>query len=296
MALSDIPGTATGISADGAVVVGWETGQAKAFRWTAAGGSEHLQPLRAFGQSRALGVSGDGGTVVGESETYAVRWGLDGFASLLPGLPSISKAIAASWDGSIVAGTTENSGELERGAFRWSEGQEVMWLGHLPGDEISYTNDMTPDGRVIVGSSVRYSGAGSIRGFRWTLDGGMVGLGFVPTGVSDDGGLMIGLNRSGPMIWTEDVGAVGLQPFLAGLGLDLTGWRLVDVTANSGDGTTIAGYGYPPESATYDHWIATIPEPTTVVLALLGAAGSGIVFRRGRSSSSATAAGGRSAC
>jgi probable HAF family extracellular repeat protein len=277
VALSDTPGTATGISADGAVVVGWESGQAKAFRWTAARGTERLQPLRAFGRSVAQDVSADGGTVVGESEGYAVWWGPDGFANLLPGVPSISEATVSSRDGSIVAGTILNSGYEGRGAFRWSADEGLILLGRFPGHDISYAYDMTPDGRMIVGYSVSFGGPNPSRGFRWTPDEGMVALDFTPTGVSDDGGVMIGLAKGNPVVWTADSGVVELQPFLTGLGLDLTGWRINAVSAISGDGTTIAGYGFPPGESTYDQWIAVIPEPSTVVLAGLGVVGAVIV-------------------
>jgi hypothetical protein len=70
-------------------------------------------------------------------------------------------------------------------------------------------------------------------------------------------------------IWFEGVGALDLQTFLIAQGLDLSGWTLGEVTAISGDGTTIAGRGIPPDPSMSGAWIAVIPEPSTVVLALM---------------------------
>jgi hypothetical protein len=135
---------------------------------------------------------------------------------------------------------------------------------------------MTPDGRVIVGTHGT--------GFVWMPETGMVELsGFSPYAVSDDARVMVGVSAGQPALWTEGTGAVELQPFLTGLGLDLTGWRLYDVRAISGDGTTIAGHGFPPDPSTMSGaWVATIPEPSTWLLVgiALSTAAIGVLFRR----------------
>jgi hypothetical protein len=133
---------------------------------------------------------------------------------------------------------------------------------------------MTPDGRVIVGTH----GAG----FVWTAETGMVDLLFLtPYAVSDDGRTMVGPSTSNglPMI-RLDGADFELQPFLTGLGLDLTGWTLTNADVISGDGMTIAGRGIPPDPSMSPAWIATIPEPSTWLLAGTALSIAAIVARR----------------
>jgi hypothetical protein len=119
---------------------------------------------------------------------------------------------------------------------------------------------MTPDGRLIVGG-----------GFRWTQETGIIQHFFGAAAVSDDGRTMLGVAGNRPAIWID--GATSdLQPFLTGLGINLTGWTLTRTTAISGDGLTIAGQGIPPDPSMSGAWIAVIPEPTSLALALCGAA------------------------
>jgi probable HAF family extracellular repeat protein len=63
-----IESEASGVSADGSVVVGWAynaAGQYRAFRWTAARGMQDLGTLPGGMESVAFGVSADGSVVVG---------------------------------------------------------------------------------------------------------------------------------------------------------------------------------------------------------------------------------------
>jgi probable HAF family extracellular repeat protein len=77
---------AYGVSADGAVVVGWAynaAGQRRAFRWTVDGGMQDLGTLPGGRESEAYGVSADGSVVVGwaynaAGQRRAFRWTVDG--------------------------------------------------------------------------------------------------------------------------------------------------------------------------------------------------------------------------
>src|SRR5436853_45359 len=75
-ALGYLPGdnysSATGVSADGSVIVGASANQA--FRWTAGSGLIGLGYLPAATNSSAVAVSGDGSVVVGTSGNQAFRW------------------------------------------------------------------------------------------------------------------------------------------------------------------------------------------------------------------------------
>jgi len=67
---------------------------------------------------------------------------------------------------------------------------------------------------------------------------------------------------------------------LTGLGVNVSGWSLTN-TDISADGQTIVGYGTDPSGQT-EAWIATIPEPSTGLLALTGLVGLAVRRRRAR--------------
>ncbi|MBK8914967.1 MAG: hypothetical protein IPM64_10275 [Phycisphaerales bacterium] len=194
---------ATGVSADGSVIVGGSydaAGRPEAFRWS-NGAMVGLSFLSAApnghasqATSHATDVSADGSVVVGYSRNAAAReeafrWsngamiGL-GFLSAAPGgyahqARSFASGISA--DGSvIVGGSYDAAGRPE--AFRWSNGAMVglSFLSAAPGGHAynawSIATDVSADGSVVVGQS--RNTAGAYEAFRWS-NGAMVGLGFL---------------------------------------------------------------------------------------------------------------------
>ncbi|MEX2138808.1 MAG: PEP-CTERM sorting domain-containing protein [Pirellulales bacterium] len=274
VALSEFPGHANGVSADGSVVVGSTSvpgSKVGAFRWTAGADIVLLEGVNETGRDHAYSVSDDGRFVGGLSssgsliEARAVRW-VDGGSPMELGVPT-TLPVFVSADGSIAAGTDTTPFAFD--AFRWTAAEGVTSLGTS-----SSVRDMTPDGRVIVGA-----------GFRWTLEGGLAALPFNAEAMSDDGSVMVGtiFGSTRPGIWFDGT-VVDLQPYLTGLGLDLTGWTLGNVDVISGDGMTIAGRGLPPDPSMSGAWIATIPEPSTWLLGgiALSTAAIGVLLRRRR--------------
>lgn len=245
---------ASGVSADGSVVVGigdTTDGHEQAFRWTSAGGMEGLGYLPGGGwdYSYAGGVSADGSTIVGSSSSadgyQAFRWSggsMTGLGFLTQG-DSSSYAAAASADGSVIVG---QSGDQ---AFRWTAGGGMVGLGDLPGgDEFSTAAGVSADGSVVVG--LGHSGLGSQEAYRWTDGGGMVGLGNLEglplnseaLGVSADGQVVVGQSMSPSgreaFRWTSGGGMVGLG--------DLSGGGFESYAlASSADGSFIVGYCSP---------------------------------------------------
>jgi probable HAF family extracellular repeat protein len=140
---------------------------------------------------------------------------------------------------------------------------------------------VSSDGSVVVGFSSQ--------AFRWTAQNGMIRLGDLPGGgirssandVSADGSVIVGwgetafdgsLSTTEAFLWKRDHGMVNLRGFLVSQGWDLSGWTLTSAEGISADGRTIVGTGVNP-AGNPEGWIATIPEPSTIALATLWAAG-----------------------
>jgi uncharacterized membrane protein len=206
--------SASGVSADGSVIVGNLLLPSEAYRWTSATGFVRLGTLSG-GSSRAMGVSDDGSVIVGDGH-----------------ITSPFHVVAE--------------------AFRWTSETGIVGLGFLSEPsrdfDASQAKAISGDGLVIVGSSV--SGPFNLEAFRWTSETGMVALSDVPgantPGVayaaSYDGSVIVGTGVPDAFRWTIHGGAQSIAQMLTAGGIDLGDLRLDVATGVSADGNIIVGY------------------------------------------------------
>lgn len=295
--------SASAISADGITIVGSgitnSSGQTEAFRWTQSDGMVGLGHLAGGGPvaiSTANEISADGSVIVGCSTSSstspgltpceAFRWtsagGMIGLGDLAGGTYN-SAAHGVSADGSVIVGTASGpTGELP---FRWTEATGMVSIGALPAG-VNHGNaaGVSSDGSIIVGSLEESE---TTEGYMWTQGSGYVRLGglyqdlaySIAYGISGDGTTIVGESFIGDFdaqfplqafIWDSANGMRNLNTVLTELGINLNGWTLVDASDVSFDGKTIIGRGYNPDGAE-EFWIATLPEPASASLVLIGA-------------------------
>jgi probable HAF family extracellular repeat protein len=213
---------ATGISADGSIIIGSGSNpQGETVAWVANISSPSF-----------LGLGGLGGSERISSRAYAI-----------------------SDDGSTVVGESESANGIE--AFRWTATQGITGLGDLAGGEFeSIANAVSADGQVVVGYGQSDKGR---EAFRWTPGEGMVALGDLPSGdfesealaVSANGATIIGYGTDGngttAFIWDAANGMRNLTDVLGNLNISLEGWFLEQATEISPDGQTIIGLGRSPQ-------------------------------------------------
>jgi uncharacterized membrane protein len=289
---------AFGASSDGAVVVGEDgPGARKAFRWTSATGRVSLGVLPGQTSSNfsfAWSTSADGSVVVGTSETEAFRWtSAEGMVGL-GGPPGgfFSHAWDVSADGMVIAGSIETGAPFSHDAFRWTAATGLVHLGG--GDAYG----ISADGNVIVGTD------GS-QAFRWTAQSGIVRIGDLPGGrvigiaydLSADGSVIVGSGETAfdgniatnqAFYWTANTGMLNLRDFLVTHGATgLDGWTLTEARGVSWDGQTIVGTGI--HDGVTEAFVATIPEPSTLLLAALAVLVLFVVYLRKTLASRATA-------
>jgi len=288
-----------GVSNNG-VVVGHSllaNRQARAFRWTSAGGMADLGTLAGGVQSDAQGVSADGSVVSGYSSTpagfRAFRWtGGTGMVSLgtLGGSESLGRGISN--DGGVIVGRSLNTSNVDE-AFRWTSAG-MVGLGDLPGGNFgSEAFNVSADGSVVVGYGTNAFNVEEA--FRWE-NGNMIGLGDLPGGrfgsigldTSVDGSIVVGQGRSArgqeAFIWDAANGMRSLQDFLINeQGLDLAGFtQLFQANGISDDGRTISGWGR-NANGDIEGFVVTlgqVPAPGAGLLSLIGLATIAAARRR----------------
>jgi len=135
-------------------------------------------------------VSGDGGVVFTSTTRWTVAGGWGTWESYTGGAV-ISGVRAVSSDGSILAGNLGNSG------YHWSASTGLVSLGQFPSTYSFSVNDISADGRVVVGTGTDTSDQDSLfptEGFKWTANTGLVGLGPMTeaNAVTSDGSIIAG--------------------------------------------------------------------------------------------------------
>ncbi|MCI0365054.1 MAG: hypothetical protein L0219_14345 [Phycisphaerales bacterium] len=254
--IGDLPGgtyaslsAARGISADAAIIAGQGESEfgPEPFRFTTADFTFFgLGDLKggAFGGS-AFGISADGTTIVGSSVstdgTQAFRWTESegivplGYLPTVEGVVPFSEAYAASADGSVVVGLSRSLASAQAGweAFRWTAEGGMEGLGDLPGGAVlSSAFATTANGQIIVGRA------------------GVLGF-CSPFGCQTDGRAFI---------WDAQHGLRDLTIVLTDLGIDLTGWELIEARGISANGQFIVGTGFNP-AGEVEAWHADIGPP-----------------------------------
>jgi len=205
---------AVDVGANGFVVLGtfYEGG---AFLWLPTSGVE------AIGGTQATAVSRDGKTIVGRAldanrkENAAIWQGGTSWRLLGSFTPAaqpcddlLSGAFGASDDGSVIVGLGWDGCRLAR-AFRWEESTGMVDLGSTTPGRSSRANDVSGDGRVVIGwqedATGFRMGARWVNGAQELFQGpsGMVGEAFA---INRDGSFVAGTNcdpyQVAPSGWT----------------------------------------------------------------------------------------------
>ena len=267
--------TATALSADGHIVIGYDENQATPIYWNESHGMAPL-PLGiddGLTRTKAYALSADGSVIVGtcpsnvfganlESEQEAFYWTqAEGMISLeypvgAGGVWTVARGVTA--DGSYVTGMCSDREGMGY-AFEWTEEEGMAALAMASGNQIySEATAVSPDGHVVVGwstaadASLEGQPSSAITGeaFRWTHVEGLTGLGVLADGTesealaaSGDGTVIVGVNTSAAVAdhvaYTEAFLWEQLQG-LSGLGY-LPGYMNSRANAISGDGRVVVG-------------------------------------------------------
>ncbi|MGH7244989.1 MAG: PEP-CTERM sorting domain-containing protein [Phycisphaerales bacterium] len=256
---------AAAASADGSVIAGVSYvsgGLDRAFRWTSANGLQNLGVLGTGSASAANAINADGSTIAGFSYSLGIsiprafRWtdatGMQSLGTIAGG--TFSNGFGISGDGTIVTGVSNIAGGLTH-AFRWTAGGGMQDLGVVVASANAQSEGLaiSANGQVITGDSGDALDE-TFRAFRWTDATGMQDLGVLGDdlrsmayGINNDGSAIVGTSSSATsdraFLWSSSLCIVDLNSYFSMLGVDLTGWVLVEARGLSADGTAIAGYG-----------------------------------------------------
>lgn len=265
------------VSADGRTVaftILSDDGQSStAGRWTAETGWQPLRPLPADAglidgeDSTVFGLSRDGQVPVGlywrpgqaGGTAHAMAWTAAGGMVDLGSSGFSSRADAANADGSVIVGWDEHPQFGNRRAAVWVNGVKTVLEDS---DWPSEASAVSADGRTIVGQGPdldtfqvvammwRREGSGWVRQKLGVIASprALAGGTAYATGVSDDGSIVVGINRPDQMspssygfVWTPTGGFQKATTWLQERGVVLSPLqRVYTVSTVSADGSTLA--------------------------------------------------------
>jgi probable HAF family extracellular repeat protein len=195
----------------------------------------------------AFAVSPNGRVVVGSRNQAAAFVLPSGQINIIDGLPippfllTFSRATAASFDGSVVVGTTESCTRpsfcgFSGTAFRWSASTGLTLLGD------GFANDVSGDGNIVVGNSFGRTRSNAVI---WSGTSPRENLGALPghefsdaNAISLDGRVVVGSSYQVSFLaqayrWTRETGMVSLGA--------IPGYTSSTATDVSADGNVIVG-------------------------------------------------------
>jgi uncharacterized membrane protein len=297
---------AVGVSADGSAVLITtvaSTAPAASYIWTPQSGLHVLGFSPGNSSISAAAISADGSVVVETQANYAYVWnsssGLQPLGGGAAGFVSPDAVVGVSNDGSVITGTMAVGG-LDAYRYTAQSGFQNLGTAAPPGNTGlgSRAIGMSGDGSVIIGYvplSTFDPAYGFDAPFRWTATGGMTilsGLSGQVDAISRDGSTIVGFGSGGVFKLTaageQVLGGVAPPTGVSAdgsviLGFGATGYydpNGIDLPVSPGvplaisdDDRTVVGYTTNRDGST-TAFISTlvVPEPSTLVLAILGLA------------------------
>ena len=268
------------------------------YRWTRSSGMEALLPPASHLDSRALLISPDGGTVLGQFmkpvsgglESEAFRWtpsqGVVSFGTA-PGFERTSP-IGMSDDGNVVWGSMDSDWleltfdaqlaldvyqtRIEKRAFIWTAATGRIDLPHglsllsnCDHDYWTQIEDVAADGSVAFGRT-RCTEPDSYFEYYMPFTGWVVNQ-------------VLGEQREVWIAWDPVAGFRPAKDYLEQrYGLDLTGWQIDSIQIDDvGEGIL---YGQGRRNGKFEGWVLYVPEPSIGASIAIGIASLAIVRRR----------------
>lgn len=258
--------------------------------WSETTGTVQVGDLPGGSDSSYVWSINDHGMAVGQA-SY-------GFNSL--GAP-LFRATRWTQTGGLEAMPLPNSSDLDGNSVAWSLLDDGRVFGNSASGSWLYSDDsgfeMLPgaegmtesnsDGTFLAGQVPDPTNTAGVPAY-WTPEGGrqyLPGLEFGqpgnPAGFSDDGSVIVGRRGSDLVVWIDKGEPMLVRDYAESLGIDMTGWTIINVIDVSADGTTIVGgarhssWGGPDFRV--EGFVLTIPAPGVLVVLMVGC---GIAVRR----------------